>query len=159
DRYASAKDLWRELRTVVVPGGDLDDGEELNGLAGEFAAATGRMEATQRLESLMKTTSLMIPSRSKRIAQLAMVAALILLALSLGGAVAWATRERPLLADADSRQTHVAKQPTAQGQFLFAALARPPELGYQAVIEHYHDNDYWRRRAEQELALIYLRGD
>lgn len=160
ERYASARELWRELRAIQVPGAEPDEAEELDGMAGEFAAAvTGRFEATQRLESLMKTTSLLIPSRRKKIARIAALIGAMALALMLGGAVAWATRERPLLADADARHTHIDKQPSAQGQFLFAAFANPPELGYRAVLEHYPDNDYWRRRAEQELALIYLRGD
>ncbi len=152
-------ELWRELRAIQVPGAEPDEAEELDGMAGEFAAAvTGRFEATQRLESLMKTTSLLIPSRRKKIARIAALIGAMALALMLGGAVAWATRERRCWPTPMHAIPTSTSSPRPRDNSCLRLSPTRPNWAIGGA-EHYPDNDYWRRRAEQELALIYLRGD
>ncbi|MGE0609399.1 MAG: protein kinase [Pirellulales bacterium] len=160
DRFANPRELLRELRAVATPDAVPNDAEELDGLADAFAGAvTGRHAATQRLDQLMKTQTLLMPSAKRRWGAWAVILAGLAAAFAVGGAAAWAGRERSLLADADASRTHVEKRATADAQFFFAPLVSPPELGYQAVLEHYPANEYFCHRARQELALIYLRRD
>jgi predicted Ser/Thr protein kinase len=159
-RYASALDLMRDLRTVRVPGMDDDfevqEGDPLLELPLEIA---GRLEATQALDGLMKTQALSL--RRRRWSWMWPVVGGAA-ALALGALLAWSSREPSLLAGADATRTNIPRQATPEAQFLYAELTSDPgraELAYRAVREYFPQAVFQVRAADQELAMIYLRRD
>ncbi len=129
----------------------LGDDDELLGAIDDDLYS--RIEATQRLDSLMKTAAIELRRPSKKpwiYLALGLVAAVL-----LGGAVALATRPASVFKNADAIETHIEKQPSAQAQFLYARLFNT-EAHWMSVLQHYPGNQLYVRMAKRELALLYL---
>ncbi|MBX3413383.1 MAG: serine/threonine protein kinase [Pirellulales bacterium] len=156
DRYATPRDLLRELRALRIEGLD-GDGAELaadldDARADAMAAIDGA--ATQRLAALMRTTPIATPpSRSW-----AFVAMAIVLGLFAGAALARYTHQS-LLGQVDPSRSHVPKQKSALAQYLYASTANTEEA-WLAVSEHWPNSPFYTRLAQQQLARLYLlKGD
>lgn len=152
-RYASPRDLLRELRSLRVGGNgdDADDDWDDLDLSDSIAVSAGRSPAAERLDSLMKTASL---ARQRQPRLWPWVAAAIA-ALSIGAAAAYALRPPFLLDDATDRAAGVEKRPTAAAQSLYAELLKT-EDAWKAVLAHYPHDPYYAPQAHRELGLLYL---
>jgi serine/threonine-protein kinase len=157
-RFATARDLLRELRRVQVESFGQDWPEDLPGwdsLAAE-TAVDSRVAATQQLERLMKTTAVRRFRRRGR----ALLAAGILSAFLLGVLGAWFFAvPSSLLADAKKAPPVIPKQRTVLGQWYLASQL-DTVAAWQSVIDYFPEKRDITLRAQQQLALIYLReGD
>ena len=154
-RYQSARLLLRDLHRLYLQQCDDDWPEDLADweTTGLELPADERTETTQQLEGLMRTVALPRPGRrARRLLWIGMASVFL-----LGGAVAWLTTARPsLLAGADAPAPGVLRQPTALLQYLHASRIGT-EAAWQSVSRHFPDNRYLGKRAQQQLALIYLR--
>jgi serine/threonine-protein kinase len=152
-RYADARELLRDLRTVQVVG--LDDDAWNEALAGEGleSLTTGAMpRAHERLAEVMKTSALVaIDRRENRSRWMFM----LLGALLIGAAAAWAMRERPLLVP--QKRTEIAKYPAAREQFFVAQMQASHQEDWLKSVERYFpDDEFYVLRSQQELARLYL---
>lgn len=157
-RFATARDLLRELRRVQIEHFGDDWPEDLPGwdlLAGE-TAVDARVEATEKLDRLMKT---MVDQRASHRGR-ALLAMGLVAAAVLGGALAWRLVAAPsALAEAKAAPPAIPKQPTVLGQWYLAGQLGT-EAAWQSVITYFPEKQDIALRAEQQLALIYLReGD
>jgi serine/threonine protein kinase len=156
-RYQSAKELLRELRRLQLEYCGENWPEELPGwdTSGVELSDDPRVQATQRLSTLMKSISLERPRRWHVWA----AAAAVVLACVAGGLLAWALAEPPLLRELPDQPARFPRQPTAWRQWYYAAQSDTEEA-WRSVIEYFGDNPYIVRRAEEQLAQLYLRqGD
>jgi serine/threonine-protein kinase len=153
-RFATARDLLRELRRVQIEHFGHDWPEDLPGwesLAGEMPVDP-RVALTQQLDGLMKTMTTVGPGRRGR----AWFAAALVGALALGGLVAWCVAIPPsLLADARSAPPSMRKQSTVLRQWYFASQFGT-EAAWKSVITYFPEKRDFTLRAEQQLALLYL---
>jgi tetratricopeptide (TPR) repeat protein len=158
-RFATARDLLRELRRVQIEHFGDDWPEDLpawDSLVAEMPPDP-RVAATQELSDLMKK---MAQTRPRRYGP-ALVAAGVILAFLLGGMGAWYAKvPASLLTEARSGEPHIEKQSSILRQWLFASQENT-EAAWQSVIDYFPDKKhaYLTLRAEQQLALIYLRRD
>ena len=157
DRYASALELLRDLRTLGV-GGD-DDGAWSLGLddasARELGRTVGLSAATRQLDDLMKTSALVLKKRDARLRRAAAIASL---AFVVGAAAAWVRgrNEPSLLAGAARAETVVPRQASAREQFFAASMQLTDvEAWLRSVGRYFPDDPYFTARAEQELARLY----
>lgn len=150
-RHASPRELLQDLRTLKIDGLDDDWAEQLeNWTAAELSALSGaRLEATERLNTLMQTSSLLTPRRP-RYGRWALLGAACLL---LGAALAAVFRPRPLLAEAEP--TQVPQRETAWGQ-LYHAKMTDSEAAWRSVWEHFPDDQYAIQLAQRGLVRHYL---
>jgi serine/threonine-protein kinase len=153
-RYSSARELLRDLRTVAAEHlAELEEGDELwKDLTAELAVG---LQATQRLDALMKTEAMLVAQRqSKR--PLVLGAALVLLSLLAAVALGLVLRPQPLLSDAPSGPAGVQPMPTAASQFALAALNPQSEEHWLAVIEYHPNDEGYVALAKKELGLLRL---
>jgi hypothetical protein len=166
DRHEHAGELLRDLRTLAADASGAPWAESLADLSvPEMIASTGSsLEATQRLDALMKTASMEVVRRLPLRRRLAQVAVGILLAILFGAALAWTTQRRHLLAtDPDDAGPKVERRESAEAQFVYAKIVRK-EDAWKSVWEHFPPeknatNRYYARRAKQELARHYLQRE
>ncbi len=153
-RFASAREVLRELHRVQTqhledPWPEDTPGWETAGL--DLANPT-QLDATQRLDSLMKTVELATPRRTRRTAW----AAALLAAFVIGSALGLAVTTRPtLLAGGADQILAVPPKGSVVAQWLYAS-SLGTEDGWKSIRHYYGDNVYWCRRADQKLALLYL---
>ena len=163
-RFQDATALLQELRGLGVATDDADwiEGVEDWSTAELIALADARVEATQQLDALMKTSA-----RKQNSSRRPWIGAIILgacLAFLLGGVAAWVTREPQLLEDANGpRQIEVEQLADGETQYWHAmSLGDPTQraAGFQAVVAYFPDDTYHANLARQQLARIYLQqGD
>lgn len=158
DRYQTGVDLLRELRELRLEGSDQEWTEALADLptAEWMAHADGRLEATQRLDALMKTSArAAVPPRAfPRRAIFAVAAALV-----LGAATAWALRPDALLRYDPGELPQVKRLSTGQEQFLYAEWVQT-ESAYRSVEVYFPDDRRYVNLAKRRLAKMYFRdGD
>jgi serine/threonine protein kinase len=153
DRYATPRELLRELRTVSIELLHDDPGEEFEGWGGDDLPSNveARRQATQRLAVAMKTTSM----PTLRRASLARWVLLTIGCFVVGTAGAWAVRERPLITPSAEDDETIPRQDTAEAQWLYAFI-RNTEAGWKSVPFYFPDDKSYSRRAKQSLALLYL---
>jgi eukaryotic-like serine/threonine-protein kinase len=155
-RFATARELAHELRRVQIEHFGDDWPEDLPGwesltLETDVAA---RMAATERLDELMKTTA----ARRSRHRNWVWVAASVIAAFLLGGAIAWhVMTPSPLLADAQNAPPAIPKQPNVLRQWYLASQSGT-EAAWRSVIEFFPEKKEFVLRAQQQLALVYLRN-
>jgi serine/threonine-protein kinase len=151
-RYASARDLLRELRGLRAEfdGDGALDGEDDVLDAADLALA-GPSRAAHRLDVLSKTS--MLQRTRRRRVWLWVVAAVA--AFTVGGAAAWYSRPSSLLAGAAAAEAPVQKYPTASAQAFYASLVKSEEA-WQAVLEYYPNDRYFVNEARRELGMRYL---
>ena len=157
-RFVTARELLRELRRVQVEHFGDDWPEDLpawDSLAAELLPDP-RMAATQELAGLMKTIAESQPSRRGRL----LVAAGLVVASLAGGLGAWYTvAPSTLLADATSAEQLRSPTVLDPSQQWYLASQMSTEAGWQSVIDHFPERTTFVHRAEEQLALIYLRKD
>jgi serine/threonine-protein kinase len=153
-RFATARDLLRELRRVQIEhfGGDWP--EDLPGwdsLAGE-APSDPRLALTEQLDGLMKTMAMARPRRRSW----AWLAAALLAAFALGGLAAWCCAvPAPLLASAKQAASDIPQQATVLRQW-YVASQIGTEAAWKSVIKYFPKKEAFTLRAEQQLAMLYL---
>jgi len=157
-RFASARNLLRELRRVQIEyfGDDWpEDLPALDALAGE-PSLNSRIALARELDDLMKTMAL---ARRQRRSKAWLIACLIL-AFAAGGAAAWFLIQPPLLlADAKQAPQIIPRQSSVLRQWYLASQSGT-ESAWQSVIDYFPEKRDFILRAQQQLALIYLRdGD
>jgi tRNA A-37 threonylcarbamoyl transferase component Bud32/uncharacterized protein YqgQ len=156
DRYASAREMVRELRTLPIAA-DADDASwsaELDQQSAlEQSVAAGLQSATQHLDALMKTQAVVLKRREPkpRLLLIAVVAAFV-----LGGAAAGvkAWREPRILKPLT--EARVPRRDTADAQLAAALWPGPDsEERLKSVEFYFPDAQYQVSRARQELARLY----
>jgi serine/threonine-protein kinase len=153
-RFATARDLLRELRRVQIEhfGGDWP--EDLPGwdsLAGE-APSDPRLALTEQLDGLMKTMTMARPRRRSW----AWLAAALLAAFAFGGFAAWCCAvPSPLLANAKQAASDIPQQATVLRQW-YVASQIGTEAAWKSVIKYFPKREEFTLRAEQQLAMLYL---
>jgi serine/threonine-protein kinase len=159
DRFASAADLLRELKTLNV--GDPEWSAEVSSIEHELSGHDFTPTlATQQLQSVMqKTEAIQLQLRKHRWRWIPVAAAA---AFVVGALVAWFVRPGPLLAVDPNQKPSVAKQESVQDQYFFAAYSPvQSEAAYRAVWEYFppdasnRTNMLYARRAKQRLAKLY----
>ncbi len=164
DRFQNALDVLRDLRTLPIEGikGDWPSGMEHFDSAELTTLAGAKLEATQRLDTVMKTEALQI--RRQR-ALWPLVALSIVCAFVLGSFVAWATAPRPQL-QRPSKEVTVPKQKSVQEQYRYASWAQTEE-SWHSVTRYFpvkgelssgerSQRLLYSRLAKQRLAEYYL---
>lgn len=155
-RFASARDLLRELRRVQLEHFGDDWPEDLpawESLAVE-TPADPRVAVTRQLEGLMKSAADLRPRRRRW----GWVAAGMVAATIAGAAAAWClVTPRSLLADAENAQPAIPRQPTVLRQWYLASQIGT-EAAWQSVIDYFpqKENRYIVSRAREQLALVYV---
>ncbi len=152
-RYQSAGQLLQDLRRLQQ---DQLGNQWPDGLPGWTAAdldttSFGPAQATQRIQAVMDTISL--PSRGSR--RRAWLAAALAAVFLIGATIAWfTTRPVPLvtLASGDPR---VRPEKNILLQYLQAARLNTPEA-WQAVVRFSPTDEYYVKRAKQQLIRIHL---
>lgn len=161
ERFASAAELLRELRTLQPIADDEDwNAEALAAIELELTGAEfAPTAATQQLQALMqKTETIAWRARQRRWGWLPLG---IFAALGVGGLLAWATRPAPLLAVAADERTQIANFSRVQEQYYFAVTSPvQSEEAYRAVWKYFPpdqstDNLYYSRLAKKRLAKLY----
>jgi serine/threonine-protein kinase len=155
-RFATARDLLRELRRVQIEHFGNDWPEDLPGwdlLAGE-TAVDARAATTEKLDKLMKTVAAQRSNRRGRV----WLAAGLTGACVLGGALAWCFMvPQSLLAEAKAAPPAIPQQKTVLAQWYYACQLGSDEAAWQSVIKYFPEKRNITLRAQQQLALIYLR--
>ncbi len=153
-RYPSARQLLRELRRVQIEHFGEEWPEDLPGwesLAAE-EPPDPRAAATQELAAAMRTMALTRPSRLAKW----LLAAALVTACAAGGAAGWLTMVPPsLLTDVKSTPAPFPKQSSVWRQWYLASQIGT-EAAWQSVIDYFPDQQYVARRAQEQLALIYV---
>jgi serine/threonine-protein kinase len=160
DRFASAAELLRELRTLP-----LDGFEEDLPLEDESLPLTGSrstLDATRELQAVMLTQAM---TRVRR-PQWWRVPLLSVLAVGIGAAIAMFTWSGPLLSETADDGPEVDKKSTAHRQYLDAMFLvtnddRRVEEAFQSVERYFPPdqnpaNAYYVYRAQQQLAWMYF---
>jgi serine/threonine-protein kinase len=153
-RYATARELLRELRAVSLELFPQEAGEELEAWSdGELAGAVeARRLATERLGTAMKTTAM--PAVQQRRAWWRWVA-LAVGGFLLGTAAAYAVRPRALITP-DAEADVVPHYQSAAQQYLYAMMV-DSEAGWNAVAQNFPADKTYHLPARQGLARWYLR--
>jgi serine/threonine-protein kinase len=154
-RFATARDLLRELRRVQVEHFGDDWPENLpawEGLAAE-TVVDPPAAAIERLDRVMKSLAAQRVQNGRR----RWFVTALAVAFLLGGLCAWWTvAPTSLLADA---KPEIARQDSVLRQWYFASQIGSEEA-WQSVIKYFPEKKDFAARARQQLALIYLReGD
>ncbi len=154
ERFASPRDMLKELRSLQIEGIDMQWPTELDELNGVEIASLAALHgvATQRLQDVMKTQALMTRSNRRRTWY---AAAFVLGAMLLGAGAAWATRERFLLDVPSTELPKVDVMASAQQQFEYASFFRT-EAAWKSVGEYFPKETRWVMRANEELAKLYI---
>jgi serine/threonine-protein kinase len=155
NRYASARDLLRDLRLAAADGlGDVGGDDELWQTLG--AELSGPIEATRMLEEVMKTAALM---RRRRAHTGLWLAGGVALAFVLGAACVWAMRPSSLLPASAAAHLEIPRQASAEAQYVYAGLFNS-KAHWQSVIDYKPHDEFFALLAKKELAFHYLQdGD
>ncbi|QGJ69700.1 Serine/threonine protein kinase PrkC, regulator of stationary phase [Planctomycetales bacterium 10988] len=159
-RYDSALEILRDLRKIRLDEAeDQDPADSWIGLGTldlDLEVNEQSSSAIQNLSKVMRTETRSLPSLQR--SHWGRWVALLTLGLLGGIAFAYITREQPLLANANALNTGIAKQKTTRDQY-WLALHLNTEIGWRSVIEHFPEDEYYVRRAKQQLARLYLFKD
>lgn len=162
DRYQRAIDLLKDLKALRIEGLDQDWAADLPGfLTAEMAlAASGRLEATQQLDRLMKLQQAEQARRRTWLGRLGLGLGLVLLGLAGGSLLAWWNRPAPLLAPASDSRPKVRRFDTVREQYDFARLTtQDKEDAWRAVWEYFPPEVDGKRIAENlRYARLAKRG-
>lgn len=157
DRYPSAAEVLRELRAVPIQGAeDWSLAQEIGTDPTWETEAVRRMEATQKLATVMVQES-----RLPRLWQTAIaVLCLSAVAFVAGCSLAWMTRPPSLLEyRPESILDEIPKKESAQAQY-FAAVVSQTEPAWEAVARYFPAdadprNKEYVRKANLQLAYLY----
>ncbi len=164
DRFQRAADLLRELRTLHIEGQSHDPHEDWGewSTAELLALSDARLEATQQLDAIMKSSA----APGGRKSALYVTAVVLLAAFLFGAAGAWWRRPPDLLYVDAQDSSQVAHYETAREQYINTLFLSEDELRpahWEAVWKRFDPQDsmnlMWARLAKQQLALMYLKSD
>ncbi len=160
DRYQTAVDLLKDLKSLNVPGLDetwaaADDGWTASELAAHTAA---RSAVTEQLAAVMQREAAVAGRRG-----VGPLLASLLASVLLGGLLAWVCRLPPLLAVSEQELPSVERKATVRDQYLLAAEIATEEA-WKSVAREFppeanEQNQYYALRAQQRLAELYLQND
>jgi predicted Ser/Thr protein kinase/tetratricopeptide (TPR) repeat protein len=161
ERFASAADLLRELRTLQPVDADEEwNHEALAAIEQELTGADfAPMAATQQLQAVMQKTQTIAWRARQRSWQWVPIG--IFAALALGGLFAWATKPPPLLAIPQNERSEIARFGKVQEQYYFAVTSPVQSIAaYEAVWKYFppaesQDNQYYARLAKKRLAKLH----
>ena len=151
-----ARELLRELRSLEIEGVSGDWPVELDERNTTEAAAPNQstLEATRRLDTLMRTQALSIRGERRWRWR---IAAAVAVAFVLGGAAARVMR-KPLILDTSAAGLGAAaieQQKAAAEQYLFA-VELGTEAAWKSVRQFFPNDNEYTPRADQQLARLYL---
>jgi eukaryotic-like serine/threonine-protein kinase len=154
DRYQNAGEVLRDIRDLRLEGGDAEWAAALEdwSTAEMAAVSSARMEATQQLDSLMKTAARTRITYRKYVVSAALGAAAAFL---IGAAAAWAVRPGDLLEYDLAELPPVPKAETVQAQ-LYNARKVHTVSGYRAVEEYFPEETYYVHLSWRMLAKLHL---
>ena len=155
-RFASARDLIRDLRNLRIEGlgDDWDEWFEEADTSLLHDSPDDRTAAMLQLNQLMRAAAAV--RRKRQLLWLKWLGAMAA-ALLLGVSVAWATRPEYLLKGSLQPIPKIAKKDSPSAQYFYALQAKTEEA-WQAVVDYFPEpkHEYFRQLAEKELALIYV---
>ncbi len=153
ERYASPRELLRELRAVSVELYPDSAGEAYAEPEDDEVAETveARRHATERLATAMKTTAMPALRRRQMWTGWAVAAAIC---FAVGVGLAFAFRPRPLVTS-EVVEEQVPRYDSAAQQYLFAMMLND-EAAWRSVGQYFPESDDYVRRAKQGLARLYL---
>ncbi|HKD35981.1 MAG TPA: serine/threonine-protein kinase, partial [Pirellulales bacterium] len=156
ERYPDARELLRELRSLEIEGVSGDWPVELDERNTIEAAALNHstLEATRRLDTLMRTQALAIRGECRWRWRMA---AAVAVAFLIGGATSVAMR-KPFILDtsaAGAGAAAIEPQKTAAEQYLFA-VETGTEAAWKSVRQYFPNDKEYTPRADQQLARLYL---
>ena len=151
DRYASPRDLLQDLRGLQIEGMDENWSDALDDWsASEMIALNDtRLDATQQLDSLMKTSSVMIPKSPKRWPLIATAIG----CLMLGILIALFNRGTSPLAGATAQSVPKSENAWAQ---LYHAKRVDTEAAWKSVSEYFPENTAAANMAREGLVRYYV---
>ena len=123
-------------------------------LAQDGSGLPSRHAATVKLTALMHTVQQPVVTRRSA----GLFAAGLLAAFAVGAGVARWTRPQPLLVPGLAAAPHVERKSSAEAQYVYA-LMTDTEDAWRSVPEYFPQQTYFARRAEQQLARLYLHED
>jgi tRNA A-37 threonylcarbamoyl transferase component Bud32 len=154
-RCASARDVLRELRRIQIEVFGQDWPEELPGwesLVGETSPAS-RSAVTQQLDGLMKTQTMQHRPRRRYRWILLVLAGSFLIGMVIAR---YANTESKLLAEAQTTPTEFHKYPNVYQQWYYAHKSNTTKA-WKSIKNNYPEKSYFVDRANQQLALLYIR--
>jgi serine/threonine-protein kinase len=153
-RYESARELLRDLRLAATEtmGDEAGDDELWQSLGAELA---GPMDATRRLNDVMRTAAL-VRRRPARV--WLWLAGGLLAAFGIGVACAWAMRPRPLLPETGTTALDIPRQESAEAQYIYAGLSNT-RAAWRSVVDYKPYDEFYALLAKKELAIHYLVDD
>jgi serine/threonine-protein kinase len=157
ERFQHAVDLLREIRSLQLDDGDLDEDWTTPEM---FALADTRFEATQQLQTVMGAEA-----KQRRLGRrrLIIVAVMLIGAFAIGAAIAIRLRPRDLLARGTRLGAQIERRNDSREQYLHAVLS--PSGKRQAALEAIRQffppdesdtNRYFWSLAEQRLAELHV---
>jgi serine/threonine-protein kinase len=165
ERYQRPIDLLKDLKTLKIEGLDNDWTADLPGFnSADLALSTaGRLEATQQLDRLLRSSLALQPRYWSVAGKVAAVGLLALLGLIAGGAMAWATKPPPLL-EVFPRDggLDVRQMPTVREQYELARLTTHDKEAHWLAVEKYFppdksaENRHYARLARRGRANLYV---
>jgi serine/threonine-protein kinase len=155
DRYATAGEILRELRDLRIEGSDAEWAAALGDPpAAEWTPrADGRLEATQQLDALMKTSARAAVRSQGFLRPVVLVAAA---ALVVGGAAAWGLRPADLLTYDPAALPPIPQLENARAQFFYADSVLQTEDAYRSVEKYFPEDARYVNLAKRRLARMYL---
>ncbi len=154
-RYESARLLLKDLRGLSTP---LAGEEELSLI--EQWADEGGPGVPTREASTAQLSTVMLAARQGPVSRrgVALFAVGLVATFMLGLGIARATRPKPTLRAADAPWKRVERKSSAEAQYLYALMV-DNEDGWRSVVEYFPQASYFDRRAEQQLARLYMQQD
>jgi serine/threonine-protein kinase len=153
DRYQSAKLLLQDLRKLAFNGAAADSSSVLADWDSTdlLTETDARIDATQRLDVLMKTSAMLTPRR----VPVGLITAVSIGCLIVGGLIAWLARSPSPLQGADTAE--VPRRSSAWGQLYHAKMSvTDSESAWLAVEKYYQEEEYAVRLAKEGLVRYYL---
>ncbi len=154
DRYQAAGEILRDLRDLRLGENDAEWADALDDWSSHdwTTHSAARSEATQRLDTLMKTSARTATRRRRLLGP-------VLLALAAafvgGGVAAWALRPESLLEYDPASLPPIPKSATAQLQWLYARSVHTISA-YRSVEQYFPQDEYYVNLSKRSLAKIYM---
>jgi serine/threonine-protein kinase len=152
-RFSSAQELLRELRRIQTEHLGDQWPEELPGwdVGVPELAVLSCAHLTSQLDALMKSEPRVVARPRRALLWTCVIAA----AFGISGLAAYSfVAETPLLVPEGA--TSIPHEPTALRQWMYASQVGTEEA-WKSVVDYTPKNEYLVRRAQQQLARLYLR--
>ncbi len=157
DRYGTPRDLLRDLRLLAGVTPHEATGESPAWDGADDDESTDEVARTQALTALSQALQLPPPQqgRGRTVARWGLAVAAAALA---GAALGWVLRPGDPLASAQGAALAVPRGDTVYAQWM-TALSLRTEEAWLSIERYFPGEEYFVRRAEQQLARLYLKQD